>query len=67
MSSKQEKIQKMLEMQRQFIAYEHEHGVSPEEYWAPAEDDKLADYPKQFMDIANEVIDMAHTEKGSHR
>jgi len=67
MPSKQEKIQKMLEMQRKFIAYEHEHGVSPQEYWAPAEDDELAGYAGQFMDIANEVIDMAHTEKGSHR
>ncbi len=67
MNSKQEKIQKMLEMQHQFIAYEHEHGISPREYWAPAKDDKFADYPREFMDIANDVIDLAHSEKGSHR
>jgi len=67
MSSKQEKIQKMLEMQRQFIAYEHKHGVSPQEYWAPTDTDALAGYPKEFMDIANDVIDLAHAEKGSQR
>ncbi|TVQ92029.1 MAG: hypothetical protein EA400_04215 [Chromatiaceae bacterium] len=63
---KQELIDKMLEMQKQFIAYEHEHGVSGKDYWASKEG-LLADYRQEYMDMANRVVDIAHEIVGSNR
>jgi len=63
---KQELIDKMLDMQRQFIAYEHEHGVTGKDYWASSEG-LLASYRQEYMDIANRVVDIAHELVGSTR
>jgi hypothetical protein len=63
---KQELIDKMLMMQKQFIDYEHEHGVSGKDYWA-SKDGLLADYRQEYMDMANRVVDIAHEIVGSHR
>jgi len=63
---KQELIDKMLEMQKQFIAYEHEHGISGKEYWASSEG-LLANYRQDYMDMANRVVDIAHEIVGSSR
>ena len=65
-SEKQELIGKMLEMQKQFIAYEHEHGISGKDYWA-ASDGLLANYRQEYMDMANRVVDLAHQIVGSSR
>ena len=35
MSEKQELIRKMLKMQKDFIAQEHQGGVDPKDYFAP--------------------------------
>ena len=67
MSDKQEKIKKMLEMQKAFMAYEHEHGVDPETYYTAQEGHPLHNYRQQYQDLANDVCDMAHADKGSHR
>jgi len=63
---KQELIDKMLEMQKQFIAYEHENGISGKDYWAPQEG-LLVDYRQEYMDMANRVVDIAHEIVGSSR
>jgi hypothetical protein len=63
---KQELIDKMLEMQKQFIDYEHEHGVTGKDYWA-SKDGLLADYRQEYMDMANRVVDLAHEIVGSVR
>lgn len=66
---KQEKqglIDKMLEMQKQFIDYEHDHGVTGKDYWASSEG-LLADYRQEYMDMANRVVDIAHELVGSSR
>jgi hypothetical protein len=63
---KQDLIEKMLEMQKQFIEYEHEHGVSGKDYWA-AQDGLLANFRQEYMDMANRVVDIAHEIVGSHR
>ena len=63
---KQELIEKMLEMQKQFIEYEHEHGVSGKDYWAP-EEGLLVGFRQEYMDMANRVVDIAHEIVGSHR
>lgn len=63
---KQELIDKMLEMQKQFIDYEHEHGVSGKDYWASSEG-LLADYRQDYLAMANRVVDIAHEIVGSSR
>ncbi len=65
MSEKQEKIEKLLEMQRRFIALDRERGVSMDEYFAPEEDSELRDYRKDYAECAMEVVQLAHEEKGS--
>lgn len=65
MSNKREMIEKMLEMQRQFMAYEHEHGVAPEEYMMAPEGHPLHGYRQAYRDLAMSVVDAAHSEKGS--
>ncbi|MCU0832859.1 MAG: hypothetical protein MUC77_00275 [Chromatiaceae bacterium] len=63
---KQDLIEKMLEMQKQFIEYEHEHGVTGKDYWA-SQDGLLANYRQDYLDMANRVVDIAHEIVGSSR
>jgi len=63
---KQDLIDKMIEMQKQFIQYEHEHGVTGKDYWASTEG-LLADYRQEYADMANRVVDIAHQIVGSSR
>jgi len=63
---KQELINKMLEMQKQFIELEHENGITGKDYWASSEG-LLANYRQEYMDTANRVVDLAHQIVGSSR
>ncbi|MFW5723562.1 MAG: hypothetical protein ACOCWF_03255 [Halochromatium sp.] len=63
---KQDLIDKMLEMQKQFIDYEHENGISGKDYWA-SQDGLLSNYRQEYMDMANRVVDIAHEIVGSNR
>jgi hypothetical protein len=66
---KQEKqglIDKMLDMQKQFIEHEHENGVTGKDYWA-SQEGLLASYRQEYMDMANRVVDIAHEIVGSSR
>ena len=67
MSDKQELIAKMLEMQKKFIAYEHDNGVDMEDYFVSDEGHPLHGFRQEYMDLANKLVDMAHSEKGSER
>lgn len=67
MSSKREKIEKMLEMQKKFIEYEHQNGLDPKDYYAPESDHPLYGFRDEYRDTAMEVVEMAHSEAGSHR
>ncbi len=67
MSSKQDKIKKMLEMQKKFIEMDRAHGITAEEYFTPESGAELDGYRQEYSKIAMEVVDEAHTEKGSHR
>lgn len=67
MQQKRELIQQMLEMQRKFIDYEHQHGVMPHEYFAPESGHPLEGFRQEYADISNKIIDLAHTVKGSKR
>ena len=67
MSEKQELITKMLEMQKKFMDFEHENGVEMEDYFVAEKGHMLEGFRQEYMDLANKLVDMAHTEKGSHR
>lgn len=63
---KQDLISQMLDMQRQFIEYEHANGVTGKDYWA-SEDGLLADYRQKYLAMADRVVDLAHQVVGSRR
>ncbi len=65
--TKQEKIQKMLEMQKQFMALEHEKGIDAVDYFTPQEGHPLYGYREEYNKLAMEVVDDAHGEVGSQR
>lgn len=67
MNKRKELIKQMIEMQRRFIAYEHEHGLNPADYYAPPEKHPLHGYRQEYMAVAMELVDLAHERKGSHR
>ena len=67
MSEKQKIIEKMIQMQKQFIARERNSGVKQEEYLEPQTGDILDGYRETFDELAAQVVDLAHEEKGSHR
>ena len=65
MSSKQDKIQKMLEMQKKFIELEQKGEVTAEGYWAPENGSDLDGFKDEYSKLAMEVVEDAHKEKGS--
>ncbi len=65
--TKEEKIRKMLEMQKKFIDKEHHGGVTMKEYFVPGGDSPLQGYREEYMKLAMEVVDDAHKEVGSKR
>ena len=67
MSTKQEKIQKLLEMQKKFIENEHENGFDAASYYTPEAGSVLDGYIDTYNDIALEVMEEAHKERGSER
>ena len=66
-TEKQKLIQSLLDMQKAFIAREHEGGISVKDYFNPDSDHPLAGYAGEHNDIANQLVDMAHQEKDSRR
>jgi hypothetical protein len=67
MSTKAELIKEMLEMQKKFIAKEQSSGIDPQDYFTPEAGSDLDGYRQKYMEIAMQVVDMAHDEAGSHR
>ncbi|MCY4421187.1 MAG: hypothetical protein OXC42_08090 [Gammaproteobacteria bacterium] len=67
MSSKQEKIQKLLEMQRKFIELEQTGELTAESYWLPEKGSELEGFKDEYSKIAMNVVDDAHDEVGSKR
>ena len=67
MSTKQEKIQEMLEMQKKFIENEHANGFDAKDYYTPGSGSILKDYIETYNDLAVEVLNDAHKERGSEQ
>ena len=64
---KQDKIKKLLEMQKKFIALDREKGVEASEYFAPDDSSEIHGFKEQYRDLAMEIVDLAHEEKGSKK
>ena len=54
-------------MQKKFIQREQASGVDAEEYYNPEEGSDLHGYQEQYNEMANRLVELAHSEKGSHR
>ncbi|NIP72125.1 MAG: hypothetical protein GWO16_03430 [Gammaproteobacteria bacterium] len=67
MSEKQDLIKRMLELQKKFIEYEHENGLSPFDYYTPQPGHPLEGYRKEYRELANKVVDLAQEDVGSNR
>ncbi len=67
MSEKQDIIKKLMDMQKKFIEYEHQNGVKQEDYLLAPEGHPLHHYKDEYQKLANQLVDMAHEEVGSHR
>ncbi len=67
MSNKQEIIKQMLEMQRRFIEIEQNGEFSIEDYYDSEGDSELAQFKRSYDELATQLVDLAHAEKGSHR
>ena len=67
MNEKQQLIQRMLDMQKQFIEFEHGQSLDVEDYFAPPADHPLAKYVQDYTELANQLVDLAHQEKASKR
>jgi hypothetical protein len=67
MSEKQKIIQQMLEMQKKFIEIEQSGNFNLEHYYDNEGESELARLKKEYDELATQLIDMAHEEKGSHR
>jgi hypothetical protein len=66
MKEKNDLIQKMLEMQKQFVEFEHQHGVSGKDYYY-SQEGLLKDYRQEYRDMAMRVVEIAHQVVGSTR
>ena len=67
MSDKAAKIKEMIAMQKKFMEYEHKNGVNPQDYFTPKPGHELDGYREKYQKLANDVVDTAHGEAGSHR
>ena len=63
----QEKIKKLLAMQKKFIALDREQGVEASEYFSPDDDSEIAGFREEYRDLAMEIVDLAHKDKGSQK
>ena len=65
MSEKQELIRKMIKMQKDFIAQEHQGGVDPKDYFAPENDHPLSGFRESYADLAADPKSHTCTNRGS--
>ena len=67
MSNKQEIIEQMLEIQQRFIELEQNGEFSIEDYYDSDGDSELAQFKRTYDQLATQLVDLAHADKGSHR
>lgn len=69
-ATKREKIEWMIEQQRQFIEFERKNGISGKDFFHPDDSEMgtfINAYRTDYQNTATEVVDLAHEVKGSRR
>ena len=64
-AKKQELIKEMMKMQKEFIAFEQNNGVKPDDYYNPGTGHALDGYRAKYDELSLQVLEIAHEEKGS--
>lgn len=59
-------IDEMLEMQKQFIDFEHANGISGKDYYY-SQEGLLKDYREKYNEMAVRLVDLSHEIVGSSR
>ena len=54
-------------MQKDFTAKEQHDGIDPKHYFVPESGHPLSGFRETYADIATQVVNLAHEEKGSKR
>jgi hypothetical protein len=67
MTEREEIIQQMLQMQKEFIKLEQNGEFVAADYYDNEGDNQLALYKTRFNELATKLVDLAHAEKGSKR
>ena len=67
MRERNDLINKMLEMQKKFIAHEQKNGISGKDYFCAPEGSLLNTYNEEYMKMVDKLVDVAHKDKGSIR
>ncbi|MGV6857650.1 MAG: hypothetical protein ACWA5X_01635 [bacterium] len=69
MSNRAELISKMMEMQKQFIEYSKSKDGEFEmaEYYTDDESHPLYNFREKYNELAMQVVDAAHADRGSER
>lgn len=67
MSDRNTLIKELLDMQKKFIEDEHKNGFDAKNYFTPEAGHILDGYRQTFNEKAMELVDAAHTDKGSKR
>ncbi len=57
-------IDEMIDLQKQFIDYEHQHGISGKDYYF-SQQGLLKDYRQTYMEKAMKVVEISHKIVGS--
>ena len=65
MSTKQEIMSRMLELQKQFIELEKNGDFNAKDYFNPPAGHFMRQYRDEYDDLARQLVKMAHAEKGS--
>jgi soluble cytochrome b562 len=65
MKTKHEIMSRMLELQKQFIEKEHQDGIDTKEYFNPTNDPFMKQYREEYDELARQLVQIAHAEKGS--
>jgi len=65
MSDRQALIKRMLELQKMFIDYEVEHGVTQKDYYVAPKQHPLHGFKEEFRELALKLAELAHKDLGS--
>jgi len=64
-AEKDKLINEMIDLQKKFIDFEHENGISGKDYYY-SQDGLLKDYRQTYAEKAMRVVELSHQIVGSH-